>query len=102
MNHERMLSSPGGAHAPGRLGDEKMKSETVEKAARIAAQWPKNCGCGRVYDLTPPFVMESALEWNSLPLKGNIVDEFATIELRNCACNSTLAVITTIHDLAAE
>lgn len=45
--------------------------------------WPKRCKCGRSFD---------ALAWAELPYIGEIPEERAPIEMRNCACGSTIAV----------
>ena len=44
---------------------------------------PKQCGCGLSHD---------AAAWRALPFVGFMLDEAETIELRNCACGSTLAI----------
>lgn len=49
--------------------------------------WPKKCGCGRSFD---------EHEWKILTFIGRMVDEVEGLELRNCACGSTIAQ--TIHE----
>ncbi len=44
---------------------------------------PKVCGCGRSYD---------ADAWAALPLVARVLDTVEPFEMRNCECNSTLAV----------
>jgi len=44
----------------------------------------KQCGCGRQYD---------SGEWKLLPYVGEIDDEVERLELRNCSCKSTLAIV---------
>lgn len=55
--------------------------------AIVPGQFPKSCGCGRSH---------TAEQWAALPLapKGGVyrVDGRPELELRNCACHSTLAV----------
>lgn len=82
-----------------------------EKARRLASQWPKRCGCSRV------FVSGAHLQvmpwawaaWENLPLatspaapSGCYRDAYATHEMRNCPCGSTLVALTELHDLGAE
>lgn len=69
--------------------------EEVEKAAKLQSQWPKRCGCGRVY--TPE-------TWAELELHSSLKDKFCLGEMRHCPppCNSTLLVITHILDLKEE
>ena len=43
----------------------------------------KACGCGLSYDVAA---------WSALPLVGVQRDEVEALEMRNCACGSTLAV----------
>lgn len=47
-------------------------------------QWPKKCGCGIVYDRAA---------WVKLLHVGDMVDEVEAIQLRNCTCGSTIAII---------
>lgn len=44
----------------------------------------KRCGCGASY---------TTLTWQRLPFVGTMEDDVETIELRNCACGSTLAIV---------
>ena len=44
----------------------------------------KTCGCGRHY---------SAAEWKHLPYIGRQDDDVEHVELRNCACGSTIGVV---------
>ncbi len=44
---------------------------------------PKSCGCGRIHD---------AFAWIALPYVGVMADDVESLELRNCACGSTLAI----------
>jgi hypothetical protein len=46
-------------------------------------EWPKICPCGCAY---------TEHEWKMLLLIGTMVDEVEAIELRNCKCDTTLAV----------
>jgi hypothetical protein len=53
-------------------------------ATTLPAPAPKVCGCcGAEHD---------AYAWSRLPLVGVMTDAVESIELRNCRCNSTLAV----------
>lgn len=55
----------------------------------MSDQFPKKCSCcNRVHE---------AASWTALPLKGIQKDEWEAMELRNCQCNSTLAVITAVY-----
>lgn len=45
----------------------------------------KVCACGRAY---------SPAEWCALPFVGIMRDDVETLELRNCTCGSTLAIVT--------
>lgn len=76
-------------------------SDAKAKTARLVAQWPKKCGCGRVYDV-PICPEPGAEEWHSLPFHTTTTDEFSTMEWRHCHCGSTLTVHTEIHDLTKE
>ena len=44
----------------------------------------KTCGCGKQY---------SSGEWKLLPYVGVHEDEVERLELRNCGCGSTLAIV---------
>ena len=54
-------------------------------------EWPKRCGCGREHDRAA---------WAELPFVGVFEDsvvtedhpEAETLEMRNCACGSTITV----------
>lgn len=79
---------------------QQLQHQATEKATLLAAQFPKRCGCGLTY-------LRSA--WATLPRAssrngpdGTFTDAFATHEMRNCACNSTLVVLTEIHDLSEQ
>lgn len=54
-----------------------------QMADTVRAPASKQCGCGANHD---PFA------WSRLPFVGVMADEEETIELRNCACGSTLAI----------
>lgn len=56
-------------------------------ALRLASQFPKRCGCGRSHVRG---------DWAALPFIGKQVDDFEAIDLRNCPCGSTLAVLTAV------
>ena len=56
------------------------------------SQFPKTCPCC--------LTVHTAATWAGLPLIGEQVDEVEAMELRNCACQSTLAVITAVFDEA--
>lgn len=71
------------------------------KAAKIASQWPKKCGCGRVYDRRVNRA-DGVLLWRDLPFAYNYTDAYATQEARHCACGSTIVVNIAIHDLTME
>lgn len=82
---------------------------SAEKARRLAAQWPKRCACGRSYRAPGSQVTPVESLWESLPLakspngpSGSYRDAYATHQMRNCHCGSTLVVLTEIHDLEAE
>lgn len=55
--------------------------------------------CGKLYD--PAAVIKrhacgaefTRAEWHALPLVGHMADRYETIELRNCTCQSTLAMV---------
>jgi hypothetical protein len=53
----------------------------TKQAPRDDATFPKRCRCGRQFDRAA---------WERLTYVG--VDEAFRLELRNCACGSTLAV----------
>ncbi len=55
----------------------------VEERARELASVYKNCACGRAYTFE---------QWLALPLCGRMHLPDATIELRNCTCESSLAM----------
>lgn len=77
----------------------------VEKARRIAEQWPKKCGCGREYGEHPSMTgnaVEPVLYWGALQAAYEQVDAYARFDARHCACGSTLMVITEILNLAEE
>lgn len=61
---------------------------------KLNEEWPKACGCGRVYC--------GPESWKGMKLIGVQADDFATLELRNCPCGTTLAVLTEIHDITKE
>ena len=44
----------------------------------------KRCGCGREHD---------AAAWSALPLVGRQDDGVERIEIRNCACGSSIAIV---------
>lgn len=79
-----------------------MEGEAQEKAKRLAAQWPKRCGCGLRYDRRAAEQAKGVLSWQALPFGYDYRDEYATQEARHCSCGSTLVILTEIHDLAAE
>ena len=45
---------------------------------------PKHCACGE---------MHTRDAWQALALVGHMTDETECIELRNCTCGSTLAIV---------
>lgn len=49
----------------------------------VWGSFPKSCACGRQH---------SASEWARLPYCGEHDDGEIVLELRNCACGSTIAV----------
>ena len=65
--------------------------------ARLAREFPKKhiCALG-------PVKFFSEADWKKLPLKYTHRDEFAESEARDCACGSTLVVLTKIIDLSKE
>jgi hypothetical protein len=72
------------------------------KAARVAQEFPKRCGCC-------PRVRADVGEWSHLALAANVrapdgrfTDVFATFEMRNCDCGTTLVIVVEVHDLDAE
>lgn len=67
--------------------------EEREKTRRLAAQWPKKCGCGATYQPG---------QWDKLPKAYPRSDEYSTNEARHCGCGSTLEVMRGIHNLEAE
>ncbi len=48
------------------------------------SRWPKSCACGRSY---------AAEEWLELPGCGRQGDGVDILDLRNCSCGSTMAVL---------
>jgi hypothetical protein len=56
----------------------------------------KRCGCGRVY---------SHKQWSELPMRGYQLASSEILEMRNCACKSTITVTLSpeqyLHSLAA-
>lgn len=58
---------------------------------QVPVQFPKKCACGRT--------VASWTEWAKLPDKGFQVDEYESLNLRDCQCGSTLAVVICIHKL---
>jgi hypothetical protein len=53
--------------------------------ARYSAEpWSKACGCGRTHSLAA---------WIALPLVGHQKDDVEDLELKDCQCGSTLAVL---------
>lgn len=80
------------------------------KAAKLAAQWPKVCGCGRIYEKEEtPWAMRLVLghfgpipKWEALPFAYPYTDAFAVQEARHCPCGSTLVVLLEILDLNQE
>jgi hypothetical protein len=44
----------------------------------------KRCGCGRCF---------TRAQWRELQYVGAQVDDIETLELRNCPCGSTIAVV---------
>jgi hypothetical protein len=52
----------------------------------LAAPWRKTCSCGIAYDLAG---------WKALPFKGIQPDPEEPLELKDCACGSTMAVVLT-------
>lgn len=61
----------------------------------VAAQWPKKCGCGRLY-------VNMAHFRNFTQFHTFYKDEFGEQEWRHCDCGSTLAVVTKVLDLSKE
>jgi hypothetical protein len=54
----------------------------------------KTCGCGRTYDRA---------DWLALPLVGYMDDSVECLELRNCPCGNTLAIVIDLsQDLLRE
>lgn len=68
-------------------------SNDPKVAERLAREWPKKCGCGRVY---------TREEWNQLPIGYEQHDVFGRHEGRHCSCGSTLQVVLEIYDLGKE
>lgn len=77
-------------------------SEAAKQQARLAEEWPRRCGCGKTY-CHGSFLQETPwAPWEGLDLRGLRTDAFATFELRNCTCGSTLMAAVEIHDLKEE
>ena len=56
---------------------------------RVLGQWPKRCGtCPAKY---------FRREWSELRLKGGWADDYERLELRDCSCGSTLAVLVEVY-----
>lgn len=55
----------------------------------LASQFPKACKCGASY---------YPGTWGQLPCLGKQVAPDMTLEYRNCACGSTIAVFTELTD----
>jgi hypothetical protein len=49
----------------------------------VSVTFAKRCACGLTYD---------AEAWHALPLCGAMRDDVKALELRTCACGSTIAV----------
>jgi hypothetical protein len=80
-----------------------MNSNTMQaqKAEKLAEQWPKKCNCcATVYDPSSWVVLPTAV--TSRAPDGRFVDSYATQEMRNCLCGSTLVSLVEIHDLSEE
>lgn len=59
-------------------------AETLPPPVTVPFSGPKQCGCGRAH---------SVAQWAVLPLCGRQDDGVDVLELRNCACGSTLAIV---------
>lgn len=81
-------------------------TDAEKKAAKLAAQWPKICGCGRSYSPTDHGPASNAVlnlaPWSSLEFAYARADDFARAEARHCVCGSTLEIMIEILDLEAE
>lgn len=73
-------------------------SQEQEKAPEHVftdTQYPKWCSCDRCYVSLEQFR-------NFTSYVGEHADEFGKLEMRNCACGSTLGIYTEIYDLSKE
>ena len=82
------------------LTPEQREATRMAGVTRVNDQWPKRCGCTRTYRQAGWARLE--LVQSPHALDGRQTDAFATFELRNCSCGSTLAALVEIHSLAAE
>lgn len=76
--------------------------EEVERAAKLASQYPKIHACsghhfGRLLTYSD---LEDFRERTSFYAEAG--DAYCTMEHRNCDCGSTLMVLTEIFDMGAE
>lgn len=70
-------------------------NELNEAIARfISGQFPKVCACcARAFDVEA---------WSNLRLIGHQEDAVERLELRDCHCGSTLAVVSNVRDAVAK
>ena len=58
-----------------------------DDAAPKQETWPKKCGCGAVH---------TEEQWENLSYVGiqhSGLDDFPDLEMRNCTCGSTMAIV---------
>ena len=66
------------------LTEEEQVADTIPPPPPTMPAPPdKACACGRVHDV---------YDWVRLPFVGIMSDDVDRLELRNCECNSTLAI----------
>lgn len=75
-----------------------------KEATKLSAEWPKRCGCGKIYvkNLESYIPSMNAELWSKLEFAYTREDEFGVFEARHCSCNSTLEVLVKIIDLDKE
>ena len=79
----KCLWMTGGGACP-RHGGPAWTPEREREAGARSRESVKVCGCGAVH---------GAPEWAALPLCGRQDDGYDVLEMRNCPCGSTLAIV---------
>ena len=81
--HEREIPTHGSQNTPSGVGSEGGKGGGAPVAV-AGGMTIKTCGCGREYNQTA---------WLALVFVGLQADEVETLEIRNCPCGSSIAVV---------